>query len=94
VVDAYKTGNKGQRIFRKHGSISYDSRILSYNSSHKMVSIWTIIGRQNIPYQASEKHLILLQYQIGESDLVYIKRIFISMLLAMWKLLSHLSFLT
>jgi putative transposase len=71
VVDAYKKDKKKERVFHKWGAIAYDNRILSYHSKKQAVSIWTIDGRKTIPYQAGEKQLALLQYQQGESDLVY-----------------------
>ena len=48
VVDAYKLDKKKQRIFRDYGSISYDSRILSY--SDDFVPIWTVSKRKKIAF--------------------------------------------
>jgi IS605 OrfB family transposase len=73
VVDAYKLDRKVMRTFKPHGSIAYDSRILTYKRDEQSVSIWTIAGRQTIPFQAGERQLELLPYQQGESDLAYIK---------------------
>jgi predicted transposase len=39
VVDAYKLDKKAKREFKKHGSIAYDSRILTYFTAKKEVSI-------------------------------------------------------
>jgi putative transposase len=76
VVDAYKLNKNHPCVFRKYGAISYDSRILTYYYKEKRISIWTISGRENIPYQAGEKQLALLEHQVGETDLVYMNKNF------------------
>ena len=73
VADAYKLDKATKRTFRPLGSIAYDSRILSYKTIKQTVSIWTIDGRQTIPYLVGQHHQQLLQYQQGESDLVFKK---------------------
>ena len=73
VADAYKLDRKTVRVFRKHGAMTYDSRILSYNFEKKIVSIWTINGRLKIPFVCGEHQMKLLQHQRGESDLVLAK---------------------
>lgn len=73
VADSYKLDRKRQRIFRKHGFIAYDSRILSWNIEKLIASIWTVEGRQKIKYVTGEHHAKLLEYQQGESDLCYVK---------------------
>ncbi|MBA3829903.1 MAG: IS200/IS605 family element transposase accessory protein TnpB [Taibaiella sp.] len=69
VSDAYKLDKKRQRVFRKHGSIAYDDRILRYQTDK--VSIWTLKGRETIPFVCGEYQQKLLQFRKGESDLVY-----------------------
>ena len=69
VSDAYKLDKNRQRVFRKHGSIAYDDRILSYKADK--VSIWTLKGREQIPFVCGEKQQALLKFRKGESDLVY-----------------------
>jgi IS605 OrfB family transposase len=69
VADAYKLDKKVERRFSKHGAISYDSRILSFGENR--VSIWTIGGREAIPYSAGPQQKKLLKHQQGESDLIY-----------------------
>ena len=71
VADAYKIDQKVQREFRKHGSISYDLRILSWNMDKGFASIWTLDGRQKIPFVCGDHHRELLAFQRGETDLVY-----------------------
>ena len=73
VADSYKLDRKRMRQFRKYGSIGYDARILSWKTDKRIASVWTIEGRQKIPYVTGEHHAKLLQYQQGESDLCYIK---------------------
>ncbi len=69
VTDAYKLDKKRQRVFRPHGAISYDARILRWYDDS--VSIWTTAGRQRIPFVCDTRAGQLLATQQGESDLVY-----------------------
>src|SRR5271157_2417631 len=71
VADAYKLDQRVQREFRKHGSISYDLRILSWNMDKSFASIWTLDGRHKIPFVCGDHHRELLRFQRGETDLVY-----------------------
>ncbi|QXD15675.1 transposase [Rhodocaloribacter litoris] len=73
VADAYKLDRNTKRTFRKRGAIVYDSRILRYYTERREVSIWTMTGRERIPYTVGEHHARLLAYQQGESDLIYRK---------------------
>ena len=73
VADAYKTGNRIKRIFNPLGAIAFDDRILSYKLERKQVSIWTIEGRQHIPFVCGERQWELLQGQRGESNLCFVK---------------------
>ncbi len=72
VSDAYKLDNTTRRRFKPRGAIAYDARILRYTSEQE-VSIWTVDGRETIPYVCSEQSLELLKQQRGQSDLVFIK---------------------
>ncbi len=71
VADAYKLDKRKQRVFRADGSIAYDDRILRYGTDY--VSIWTIDGRQTIPFTCGAQQRQLLNSRQGESDLVYRK---------------------
>jgi putative transposase len=73
VADAYKLDAKVKRTFKPHGAIAYDERILRWYSEKQAVSIWSMGGRLHIPYSAGDRQKELLQYQQGESDLVYSK---------------------
>lgn len=69
VCDAYKLDKKVKRKFKPLGSITYDSRILSYK--HDTSSIWTIDGRLRMPFLCHNKNY--LPYIKGEADLVFRK---------------------
>ena len=69
VADAYKIDHKHKRIFKPFGAIAFDDRILSYKLDKKEVSIWTVSGRQRIPFSAGIRQMELLKSQRGESDL-------------------------
>ena len=62
-----------QISFRPTGAIAFDSRILSFKTDKKTVSIWTVEGRQTVSYSVSDHHQALLTYQQGESDLALVK---------------------
>jgi putative transposase len=76
VAHAYKKNKRIKRVFRSHGSIAYDNRILSFKLERQTVSIWTIEGRKVIPFIGGNKQLALLHSQRGESDLVYMNNNF------------------
>jgi len=69
VADAYKLDKKTQRTFRPLGAITYDDRILRWYAD--TVSIWTLGGRERIPFVCDDRARALLATRQGESDLVY-----------------------
>jgi predicted transposase len=71
VADAYLLDTDQPRRFRPLGSIAYDDRILSWYTDNDAVSIWTVNGREHIPYGAGERQRERLRYRQGETDLVY-----------------------
>ena len=71
VADAYKLDKKSMRTFRPLGSLAYDSRILSYNTVKQVASVWTLTGREKIPFVCYQTHY--LPYMQGEADLAYIR---------------------
>jgi len=71
VADAYKKDKSTKRIFKKHGAIPFDDRILKIRNEKQFISIWTVAGRQQIQFVCGEHHAKLLQFQKGESDLIY-----------------------
>lgn len=71
VADAYKLDYRRQRVFRKHGSISYDARILHFQLPASTVSIWTVNGRiKKLPFICGGRQRKLLEFPKGESDLI------------------------
>jgi IS605 OrfB family transposase len=72
VTDAYKLDKKAKRTFKPHGSIAYDSRILSWKLDKHEISIWTIAGRQKIAFVCHRRAKELLAGERGESDLCLI----------------------
>src|SRR3989304_5530689 len=55
VADAYRLDHDVQRTFKPLGSIAYDDRILSWQLERAEVSIWTVDGRQRIPFGAGDR---------------------------------------
>jgi putative transposase len=76
VADAYKMDMNVQRTFRPYGAIAFDDRNLSWYTDKQAVSIWTVEGRQYVPYSLGEHQQQLLLFRKGESDLVYHKGAF------------------
>jgi IS605 OrfB family transposase len=71
VADAYKLDTKTKRTFRKMGSVTYDSRVLRWELDKSQVYIWTMAGRQRIPFVAGVRQRKMLETLQGEADLVY-----------------------
>ena len=76
VADAYthprhqgKLDKKSHYKFKPTGSIAYDDRILSWRMDDTTVSIWTMGGRQRIPFVCGEHQCEMLAARQGESDL-------------------------
>ncbi|RIH79217.1 RNA-guided endonuclease InsQ/TnpB family protein [Meiothermus hypogaeus] len=72
VVDAYKLDRQKPRSFRELGAITYDDRVLSWKLTASTVSIWTLQGRQTIPFAAGEYQRRLLRTRQRETDLAYV----------------------
>jgi putative transposase len=73
VADAYKLDKLRLRTFKPLGAIAYDDRILTWKTDKQTVNIWTIAGRQLIPYLCGQRQKQLLESRQGESDLLYRK---------------------
>ncbi len=71
VADAYKLDRTTQRAFKPLGAIAFDDRNLTWHPDRDAVSIWTVEGRQYIPYRLGDHQRALLAYRKGESDLAY-----------------------
>jgi putative transposase len=73
VGNSYKLDRDTQRTYQLHGAIAYDDRILSFTLAKQTVSIWTLAGRQTIPFVCGARQLAMVLIRQGESDLVYRK---------------------
>lgn len=73
VADAYRKDKKTPRVFRPTGAITYDDRVLSWKPGQGTISIWTVAGRETIPFACGARQKELLTTRKGESDLVYRK---------------------
>lgn len=71
VADSYKLDKRTPRTFQPLGALAYDARILSFKA--ESVSIWTVEGRQAIPFVCGERQREMLKTQKGENDLVFKK---------------------
>jgi IS605 OrfB family transposase len=73
VADAYKLDQRTQRTFRPLAAFPFNDRLVSYKLDRRIVSIWTMAGRQKIPFIVSEHAAELLKGLRGECDLLYRK---------------------
>ena len=73
AADAYKLDPETKRAFKTYGAIAFDDRILNWFTGKQLVSIWTVVGRQKIPYICGERQERLLESRLGETDLVFRK---------------------
>lgn len=73
VADSYKVSKKRQRGFKKHGGFPYDNRILSFGLDKREVSIWTVAGREEMPFACSDRAFELLHGKRGEADLCFVR---------------------
>ena len=77
VADAYITHKANGRepkvmAFRKHAGQPFDDRIFSFKLGD-IVSIWTMTGREKIPFVCGDRQRKLLAFRKGEVDLMIIK---------------------
>ena len=71
VADAYKLDRKRKRTFRPLAAFPFNDRLVSYKLTKRIVSIWTMDGRQKMPFVCGERQAKLLEGLHGECDLVY-----------------------
>lgn len=71
VAEAYKLDHKTKRIFKPQAAFPFNDRLVSYKLAKSTVSIWTIAGRQKMPFVCGGQQRQLLQGLRGECDLVY-----------------------
>jgi putative transposase len=74
VADAYKLKNyrKVQRKFRRWAGQPYDDRILRF-AKDDHINLWTLTGRQLVPFVCGSYQRQLLPFRKGEVDLLFIK---------------------
>src|SRR5262249_37789189 len=60
-----------KRTFRPLASIAYDERILSFALPDASLSIWTLDGRQSLPFVCGKRQRAMLATRQGESDLLF-----------------------
>jgi len=70
VAEAYKRDKSKKPVFRPHGSIVYDQRVLSWKGVDR-VSILTLRGRQIVPVVFGGYQAARLKYIRGQIDLLY-----------------------
>ncbi|MGN9841181.1 RNA-guided endonuclease InsQ/TnpB family protein [Nonomuraea sp. H19] len=75
VAGAYanrRATKKRAHIFRPHGAVPYDARLMSWNRDARTVSLWTPTGRVTVPYTSRAEDLKAVNtLPIGEADLIY-----------------------
>jgi putative transposase len=71
VADGYKLDKATKRTFKPHGAFPFNDRLVSYNLDKCIVSVWTMHGRQKVPFIASDHAAKLLASLRGECDLIY-----------------------
>ncbi|MFI7144549.1 hypothetical protein ACIBO2_06500 [Nonomuraea sp. NPDC050022] len=75
VAGAYanrRASKKRAHIFRPHGAIPYDARLMSFNRDARTVSLWTPTGRVTVPYTGRPEDLKAIEaLPMGEADLIY-----------------------
>ena len=65
VADAYKRDRTQLRSFRPLGAIAYDSRVLRWFDD--AVSIWTVAGRQRVPFACVPGSSRIERHQVRET---------------------------
>lgn len=73
VADGYKLDRHAKRTFKPHRAFPFNDRLVSYKLDKRIVSIWTMAGRQKMPFVVSDHAAKLLEGLRGECDLVYRK---------------------
>jgi len=74
VADSLKTGDKKtRRTFDKHAAQPFDERIFRFLPGQNAVSIWTLAGRQKIPFACGDRQDELLKRAKGQVDLMFVR---------------------
>ena len=72
VVDSYRRFAKKQRSFRRHAAQPYDDRIFRF-CKDDVVSLWTLTGREKIPFVCGEHQRRMLEHRQGEVELMFVR---------------------
>ncbi|MEU7858669.1 transposase [Nonomuraea sp. NPDC049141] len=74
VAGAYanrRASKKRGHIFRPHGAVPYDARLISWNRDVRTVWLWTPTGRVTVPYAGRPEDLKAIDtLPLGEADLI------------------------
>lgn len=70
VADAYKLDRKTRRTFKPLAAFPFNDRLVSYKLDKRIVSIWTLNGRQKMPFVCGVRQAKLLEGLRGECDLI------------------------
>ncbi|MEU7838128.1 transposase [Nonomuraea sp. NPDC049129] len=74
VAGAYanrRASKKRAHIFRPHGAVPYDARLMSWNRDARMVSLWTPTGRVTVTFTGRPEDLKAVDtLPVGEADLI------------------------
>lgn len=74
VADSFKVGDRRTvRHFRRHAAQPFDERIFRFLPGQDVVSIWTIAGRQKIPFKCAEHQRAALARAKGQVDLCFVR---------------------
>lgn len=74
VADAFKVGDKDEtRTFHRHAAQPYDDRIFRFLPGQDAVSIWTLAGRQRIPFVCGDRQREMLTRAKGQVDLMFVR---------------------
>lgn len=77
ACEAYKINKKTKPNFKKHGSITYDQRILTFKGLHDLkypqVSLTTLDGRRSFNIEIREYFAARSNRIVGQVDLIYKK---------------------
>jgi IS605 OrfB family transposase len=73
VADGYKLDKATKRTFKPRGAFPFNDRLVTYKLDTRIVSVWTMAGRQKMPFVVSDHAAKLLASLRGECDLIYRK---------------------
>lgn len=74
TADAFKVGDTCEtRTFRRHAAQPFDERIFRFLPGRDAVSIWTLGGRQVIPFACGERQRGLLARARGQVDPMFVR---------------------